>query len=265
MSRILLLNPNTSTSVTALLQRHADACLREAEPGATAAVPGLRFEAATARLGAPYIACEASYAVAGHAALDAWAEAALRGPLAAVLIACFGDPGLHALRERSAAPVTGLAEAAFQQAAAHGRFAIVTGGERWKPMLERLAWGLGFGPQLAGIHTVAPSGAELARDPVGAQALLGQACQDAAARFQADAVILGGAGLAGQAAGIRPMLAVPLVDSVEAGLRRALALATKAQAVPPPAWPQPPAIDWKGVAAELVASGVDPRFVARPG
>ena len=56
-----------------------------------------------------------------------------------VLIGCFGDPGLFALREVSGCPVTGLAEASFIRAAALGPFAIVTGGERWKPMLQRLA------------------------------------------------------------------------------------------------------------------------------
>jgi len=50
-----------------------------------------------------------------------------------------GDPGLLALRESSPAPVSGLAEAAFMDAARHGRFAIVTGGARWAPMLQRLA------------------------------------------------------------------------------------------------------------------------------
>jgi hypothetical protein len=42
-------------------------------------------------------------------------------PLLGVLIGCFGDPGLFALRESSACPVTGLAEASFIEAARRGR------------------------------------------------------------------------------------------------------------------------------------------------
>ncbi|WP_010106824.1 aspartate/glutamate racemase family protein, partial [Verminephrobacter aporrectodeae] len=120
-----------------------------------------------ARFGAPYIACEASYAVAAHTALDAWAHALAqpRQQPDAVLIGCFGDPGLMALRESSPAPVTGLAEASFIEAARHGRYAIVTGGARWAPMLHRLAQALGQAQALAGIHTVAPTGAQLAADP----------------------------------------------------------------------------------------------------
>jgi allantoin racemase len=213
MSRILIVNPNTTASITALLKTHAE----------KATGLGAHVEAVTAWFGAPYIACEVSYAVAGHAVLDAWASATNEED--AVLIGCFGDPGLLALREASSAPVTGLAEASFIQAAKHGRFAIVTGGERWKPMLERLASTLGYSKMLAGITTVAPSGAELAQDPVGAQALLARACRQAAKDFGANAVILGGAGLAGMAARVQTEVDVPVIDSVVAGVRHASQLA----------------------------------------
>ncbi|MEY4265932.1 MAG: hypothetical protein RIS90_467, partial [Pseudomonadota bacterium] len=167
MRHLLIINPNTSASVSALLQAHAQAAVGS----------GVMVRTVTARFGAPYIACEASYAVAGHAALDAWALA-LAGPAQpapdAVLIGCFGDPGLLALRDSSAVAVTGLAEAAFLEGAAYGRFAVVTGGVRWQPILGRLAQMLGYGDRLAGIRTVAPTGAQLAADPVGAQALLAE-------------------------------------------------------------------------------------------
>ncbi len=214
MRELLVINPNISASVSALLQDRI-----QAEVGSH-----VRVRTTAARFGAPYIADEASYAVASHATLDAWAAALARpGPAPdAVLIGCFGDPGLLALRESSPVPVTGLAEAAFIEAARHGRFAIVTGGERWAPMLQRLAQALGHAPALAGIHTVAPTGAELAADPAAAHALLAQACRDAVRQLGAQAIILGGAGLAGVAAAIQPGMDVPLVDSVLAGARWAL-------------------------------------------
>ena len=213
MKRLLVINPNTSASVSALLQQHLQTQLDGA----------LEVHTLTARFGAPYIASEATYAVAQHAVLDAWASAHAHGERPdAILIGCFGDPGLFALREGAGVPVSGLAEAAFAAAAKHGRFAIVTGGERWKPMLERLASALGHGAALAGVHTVAPTGAQLAADPVGARALLADACREAAQRFGADAVILGGAGLAGMAVDIAASVPVPLVDSVQAGARWAI-------------------------------------------
>ena len=215
MRQLLIINPNTSRSVSELLKNHAQ----------SAAGPNALVRTVTARCGAPYIACEASYAVAGHAVLDSWAAALAdedQPAPDAVLIGCFGDPGLLALRDSSAVPVTGLAEAAFVEAAAHGRFAIVTGGARWQPMLARLAQMLGYGDQLAGIHTVTPTGAQLAADPVAARALLAAACQAAVQDFRADAIILGGAGLAGLAQLIQADVSVPVVDSVLAGTRQAL-------------------------------------------
>jgi len=242
MRRLLLINPNTSTAVSARLHSHAQAV----------AGPQVQVHTATARLGAPYIACEASYAVAGYAVLDAWALAlAQHGAFDAVLIACFGDPGLMALKACSPVPVTGLAEAAFVQAAHHGPFAIVTGGARWKPMLERLAHSLGYAQQLAGIHTVAPSGAELARDPVAAQGLLRQACAQGAAEFEARSVILGGAGLVGMAAALQAGLAVPLIDSVSAGVQHALTLPA-----PQPAPSGRFDLAWQGLGPELAALGL---------
>lgn len=215
MTQLLVLNPNTSASVSALLQQHAQA----------AAGPAVQVRTRTARLGAPYISCEATYAVAGHALLDTWAAALAEDAPApdAVLIGCFGDPGLLALQETSRAPVTGLAEASFMEGAAHGRFAVVTGGVRWKPILQRLAAQLGYGAALSGVHTVAPTGAQLAADRDAAIALLAQACRDAVKADRADAVVLGGAGLAGMAAAMAPLLDVPVIDSVLAGTRQALA------------------------------------------
>jgi allantoin racemase len=221
--RFLLINPNTNSLTT---ERLRDTL--------TPQLPAdIRLDITTARFGARYIACEASHAIAGHACLDAWAHhrASEPGPLAGVLIGCFGDPGLFALREASACPVTGLAEASFIEAAARGPFAIVTGGERWKPMLMRLAHSLGFGDQLRHIETVAPSGSALQADPAMAMACLGDACRQAA-RPGVQSIILGGAGLAGYAQGLQAHSPLPLIDSAVAGLQ--VMLQGRAPAAPQP-------------------------------
>jgi allantoin racemase len=207
--RLLLVNPNTGVRTTERLV----AVLEPRLP------PGWCMDARTATLGARYIACEASHAVAAHAVLQAWAEhrAQQPEPLAGVLIGCFGDPGLFALRESSGCAVTGLAEASFILAARSGPFAIVTGGERWPPMLRRLAASLGFGAQLRHIETVAPTGAMLLADEDLALRTLGAACRAAAATGVAS-IIVGGAGLAGYAARLQAEVPLPLIDSAQAGL-----------------------------------------------
>ena len=247
--RLLIINPNTTTTITALLEANAKKV--------ASMQMQVQVSAVTARFGASYIACEATYAVAGHAVLDAWAAALAAGGMLpdAVLIGCFGDPGLLALRETSRAPVTGLAEAAFMEAASHGPFAIVTGGQRWKPMLERLAHQLGYGHMLQGIHTVLPTGAQLAQDPVAARSLLAAACRQAARDFKVGAVILGGAGLAGMAAAIQADIEVPVIDSVLAGTRQALLRIGQKpllKAEPSGSFD----VRWQGVSAELTALGL---------
>ena len=210
--RLLVINPNTSPATTERLAQHLPLVL----------APDTQLTCVTAQFGAAYIACEASYAVAGHALLDAWAAHLHTTPEAEhpdrVLIGCFGDPGLHALRESAACPVTGLAEASFIEAAALGSFAIVTGGARWGPMLQRIALSLGFGASLKHIETVRETGAELLANPEHAVRVLSQACQRAAAH-NVSAIILGGAGLAGYAALVQAAINVPVIDSVLAGGR----------------------------------------------
>ena len=246
MRQLLVINPNTSPGVSALLQAHVQ----------QAAGLHVQVRTATARFGSPYIADEASYAVAAHATLDAWTHdlATTDTPPNAVLIGCFGDPGLMALRESSPVPVTGLAEAAFIEAARHGRYAIVTGGTRWGPMLQRLAQALGQAQQLAGIHTVAPTGAQLAADPVAARALLAQACRDASRQLGVQAVILGGAGLAGMAGAVQAEVPIPVIDSVVAGAHWAL------RSAPLPPERSTPGFDvaWQSLSPEMAALGLPP-------
>jgi allantoin racemase len=223
---LLIVNPNTSAEVSALLARHA----------AARAPAGWTVRTATASFGPRYITGEVGAAVAGHAALEAYAEdAAAHGEPQVVLLGCFGDPGLFALRALAPAPVLGLAEAAMRAAAARGRFAIVTGGAAWAPILLRLAATLGLAEALAGVHTVDRSGGELAADPAGAAVLLEAACRDALARWpDCRALLLGGAGLAGMADGLDGRLPVPVLDNVALALDAAFAAvaATSADAAP---------------------------------
>ncbi len=209
--RILLINPNTMTGMTDLVVR----VVRPHLPADAVLVP------VTGRFGAQYIASRTAAAIAGHAALDAFAEHG--AGCDAVYLACFGDPGLFALKELARVPVIGMAEASCQRAAATaGRFSIVTGGERWGPMLREFAGQLGLGESLAAVETVAPTGADIAADPDVSVALLAAACNRTAERDGARAVILGGAGLAGLAARIQPHVGVPVLCSVETGAKAVL-------------------------------------------
>lgn len=200
MKRCLVINPNTTAAVTEMV---LTAC-RHAQPG-------VQWDGTTARFGAAYIADEIGYAKAAHAALDAY-EAAYDGH-DSVLLACFGDPGLLALRELARVPVVGLAQASFEAAQRRGPFTVVTGGHAWAPMLARFARAQSLDARLTGIHTIDWTGAQIASDPDGAREALVAAAQhgiDAGAVC----VLLGGAALAGLAVSLQPRLAVPVLDNV---------------------------------------------------
>ncbi len=186
--RILLINPNTSPELTERIAGLA----RASVAGDAAIVP------ATGRFGARYITTRASAAIAAHAALDAFAEHGT--DCDAVLLACFGDPGLAALKELSPVPVVGMAEASCHEACRRGRrFAIVTGGLLWKPMLEEFVAQLGLADRLASVRCLPQTGGDIARDPDGSLAALAAESRAAVEADGADVVILGGAGLAGLA------------------------------------------------------------------
>lgn len=240
--RLLLINPNTTAAMTdKVLAVARGAVGRDTE-----------LIAVTGRFGAAYVASRAAYAIAAHAALDAWAGAP--GPFDAVVLACFGDPGLEALRELSTVPVVGMAEASIHAACQlGGRFGIVTGGERWAPMLREFVAGRGLSDRLSGVHTVAPTGADIARDPEGSLTVLASACA-LATDSGADVVILGGAGLAGLAARLTPRVSVPLIDGVVAAVTQAEALARLGVATARAGgFAAPAPVDSVGLSPELAA------------
>lgn len=213
--RILLINPNTTSAITERMAAYV------AEIAGSAAT----FVPVTGKFGARYISTRAAAAIAAHAALDALAEH-VEG-CDAVYLACFGDPGLLALKEVSPVPVIGMAEASCIEAARQGRrFGIVTGGALWKPMLEEFVATLGLSPQLAAVRTVAPTGDQIASDPEAALSMLAEACTACANEDGAEIVILGGAALAGLAQRIQPRVAVPLLCSVEVGAKTVIAAAS---------------------------------------
>jgi len=213
--RLLFLNPNTSAHLTelglAVARQHARA--------------DTELVAMTGRFGARYISTRAAAAIAAHAALDAFAHC--EEAVDVVLIACFGDPGLFALRELACVPVVGMAEASCHMAAGLGaKFSIVTGGQRWGPMLEEFVAAIGLGSKLASVRTIAPSGEVIAANPEAAHDALAAGCRQAVHEDGAEAVILGGLGLAGLAGAIADKVPVPVIDNVLAAVRAAEAVAS---------------------------------------
>ncbi len=227
--RLLLLNGNTDPAITDLLAARAAEAIPRLGLPATEVVP------ATAPFGARYISTRAAVAVAGHAVLAALAEhVGADNPQGydAVVIACFGEPGIDAAREILPIPVVGMAEASIAAALALApRIALLTGGALWVPMLEEFCLVRGLGPDRVLVCGVAPTGDMIARDPDGAATLLVDAAR-AAVADGAGAVVLGGAGLAGIGPRVAPHLGVPVLDSLDCALVAALRRAAVTARVP---------------------------------
>lgn len=128
---ILFLNPNRNDAMTRTVLDEARRVVR----------PGTVLRGLTAAGGPSYIGSEMTLLEGGMAALEALDT--VEEPPGAIVLACFGDPGLEALRERAGCPVICMVDASINYARSLGyRPGIVTGGASWRrllpPMLRRL-------------------------------------------------------------------------------------------------------------------------------
>jgi allantoin racemase len=217
--RLLVVNGNTTSELTASLASQAEAFYGDM----------VRIHAVTAGFGPAYIASRAEAAVAAHAVLDVVERAAGEAPgggFDACLLACFGEPGIGAVRERLDVPVVGMAEASILSALQRGdRYAIVTVGQRWPGMLREQIRQLGLESRCAGILAL-PGNALDYVSRSAESALHVSRALDAAVAQGADVVIVAGAALAGYLPSLPRLPAVPIIDSYRAALAQVLALAS---------------------------------------
>jgi allantoin racemase len=180
--KLLVLNPNANAAMTAGVVEQVRGI----------AEPGVMVRGVTALDGPPVIASRESFALGAEAAVRA-----LRAepePFDAVLLACFGDPGLAALRATCQVPVAGMAESAFDEAAALARpFHVLTAGAAWDSMLREAIDVQGHGRLLHGITVLEGTGADMAARPEAFAARVQQVL-DGLAADGAPTCILAGAG-----------------------------------------------------------------------
>jgi allantoin racemase len=213
--RILLINPNTTKSLTERLSAAAR----------TVAAPATELICVTAPTGVPYISSRTEALIGGMAVLEILAER--HRDCDAAIIAAFGDPGLGAARELFDIPVIGLAEAGMLTACMlGGRFTIVTFAQALGPWYkECVAWHR-LESRCAGIRML-PGGFQSISDvQEEKEDLLVDLARRAAEEDEADVIVLAGAPLAGLASRIRTRIPVPVIDCAEAAMKQAEALAT---------------------------------------
>lgn len=213
--RVLLLNPNTSASMTERMSAVAE----EAKAPDTVIVP------MTASRGVPYIATRAEAQLGGAIALEMLAEQ--HASVDAAIIAAFGDPGLFGARELFDIPVVGLAEAAMLTACMAGRrFAIVTFAAALGPWYEDCVAMHRLGERCAGILCLDSPFSQADDVAEHKEDLLVDLANRAVRELDADAVILAGAPLTGMANKVSCRIPVPVIEQVAAAVKQVEALAT---------------------------------------
>ena len=211
--RVLMLNPNTSRSVTDLI----------ADAARAAAAPGTEIVPATAPRGVPYIATRAEAVIGGAVALEMLAE--LHGGVDAAVIAAFGDPALGGARELFPIPVVGLAETGMLTACMLGaRFAIVTFAQALEPWYRECVEWHGLDRRCAGVRALGGAFRSIGDVQREKEDLLVELALRAVEEDRADVVVLAGAPLAGLAPRVAGRIPVPVVDCVAASVKQAEAL-----------------------------------------
>jgi Asp/Glu/hydantoin racemase len=211
--RLLMLNPNTSQSVTDLIAAAARA----------AAAPGTEIVPATAPRGVPYISNRAEAVIGGAVALEMLAS--LHSTVDAAVIAAFADPALGGAREMFPLPVIGLAEAGMLTACMLGaRFAVVTFAQAMEPWYRECVEWHRLERRCAGIRALGGGFRDIGSVQHEKESLLVELAGRAVEDDGADVVVLAGAPLAGLAARVADRIPVPVVDCVAASVKQAEAL-----------------------------------------
>ncbi|MDQ7027081.1 MAG: aspartate/glutamate racemase family protein [Anaerolineae bacterium] len=109
-----------------------------------------------------------------------------------ILLGCYGDPGLDALRELVSIPVIGAGEATSLMAASLGhRFSIITVTDSVVYMLEKMVRNVGVGEKLASVRTVDISVMDLHKDREQAIEITVEEGRKAIKEDRADSLIVG--------------------------------------------------------------------------
>lgn len=204
MSDILVINPNSSVSVT----RSMEACL-----GPVRAVTSHRIECIELAKSPPGIETDDHVS----AVIPNIIEAVSNSCADAFVLSCFSDPGISQVRKMVDRPVFGIAESAYLAALGLGtRFGIVSLGQSSIDRHLRYLKVLELDRRLAGDRSINMTVVELmAGDVVETVSRTGRLLRD---EDGADVIILGCAGLGSYRHAMQKSLGVPVIDPVQAGV-----------------------------------------------
>jgi allantoin racemase len=216
LTRLLIVNPNTTTAVTETVVGEARRCARK----------GTEVVGVTSAFGASIVSTETENLVAGHAALDLLATH--HPGFDAAVVAMSFDTGVFAARTLLPIPVIGITEAALHLACLLGRrVGLVVLGAMSLPLYTDLIDRIGLEKRVGAIETVELASAAAYRDRSAMDAEIEAAALRLAARA-VDVVVICGAAVAGVASRLKDRLPLPILDGVAPAVAQAESLAALA-------------------------------------
>lgn len=210
--RLLVVNPNTTRSMT---EKIGDAARAVASAGT-------EVIAVNPADGPPSIEgyYDEVFAIPGLIA-----EMRRAGEVDATIIACFDDTGLEAARSFSPAPVIGIGEAAFHLATLiAGKFSVVTTLSRSVPAIEHNLVRYGLASRCAKVRAADVAVLELEIPGSAARGRISREIDRAIHEDNAEAIVLGCAGMADLANALSREHGLPVIDGVAAAVKLAESL-----------------------------------------
>ena len=210
--RLLVVNPNTTRSMTKKIGEAA-----RAVASAGTEIVAVNPESGPASIEGYY---DEAFAVPGLIA-----EMQKAPEIDATIIACFDDTGLDAARSFSPAPVIGIGEAAFHLASLiAGRFSAITTLSRSIPAIEHNLVRYGLSGRCARVRAADVAVLELEVPGSAARSRISREIEHAIREDNADAIVLGCAGMVDLADALSREHGVPVVDGVTAAVKLAESL-----------------------------------------
>lgn len=206
---LFVINPNSTQAVT----DHIDLALEPFRfPG------GPRIVCETLASGPPGIETQAHVDGISEKLIAYFAAHPQHARADAVVLACFSDPGFHAMRETLSCPVYGSAECAYLTAAAMAdRFGVISILSRAVPRHKRQVRLMGLEHKLAEDLAIEIGVTGLANEEV-TFARMKEVGATLKERHGARAVIMGCAGMARYRARLEQFLDVPVIDPTQAAV-----------------------------------------------
>lgn len=203
--KILVINPNTSEAMTEDIRKTVESMQ---SPQVQAVVRHPDF-------GPVSIESKYDETIAGYAMLQMLESGGTAYD--GILVACYGDPGLYAVKEKMSCPVIGIAEASISASVLLGyRFSILAAGARAVPLMNHMVRGYGMLERLASIECLDMAVTDVEADKDTAV----RGLTDAALRAKqkgAEVCILGCAGMTGLGDEVAARTGVSIMDPLAVG------------------------------------------------